>query len=89
MKDFLLFSLLATALLLPSFLHGAERCLTCHEGIEQISNVEEMADLTCIDCHGADRATWVKARGKAGAEDAPDDRRHREAILDILKRAAQ
>lgn len=26
-------------------------CLSCHEGIEQFSEIEEMADLTCVDCH--------------------------------------
>ena len=32
-------------------LSAGERCLTCHDGIEQISAAEEMADLSCTDCH--------------------------------------
>lgn len=26
-------------------------CLSCHEGIEQFSDIDGMADLTCVDCH--------------------------------------
>ena len=29
----------------------AEKCLTCHEGIEKISDVKEKAELSCTDCH--------------------------------------
>ncbi len=29
-------------------------CLTCHEGIEQFSDIDTMADLTCVDCHNGD-----------------------------------
>jgi len=33
------------------------KCITCHEGIEQISDVPEMAELSCIECHkGNDKA---------------------------------
>ncbi len=43
-------------------IHAAEKCLTCHEGIEQISDVEEMNELTCTDCHmGDDEAAEADA----------------------------
>lgn len=43
------------ALLLPEAWAAAEeKCLTCHEGIEKISEVPGMAELTCTDCHMGD-----------------------------------
>ena len=36
-------------------------CLSCHEGIEQISEVPEMAELSCVDCHmGNGKATTIE-----------------------------
>ncbi|QBF83272.1 hypothetical protein EXU30_11605 [Shewanella maritima] len=36
-------------------------CMSCHEGIEQFSDVDMMADLTCVDCHnGNGKATDQK-----------------------------
>jgi hypothetical protein len=29
-------------------------CMSCHNGIEQFSQVDGMADLTCVDCHNGD-----------------------------------
>jgi len=46
-------------------IHAAEKCLTCHEGIEQISDVEEMNELTCTECHmGDDEAAEADAAHK-------------------------
>ncbi|WP_137223662.1 multiheme c-type cytochrome [Shewanella sp. MEBiC00475] len=37
-------------------------CMSCHNGIEQFSEVAGMADLTCVDCHNGDGiATNMKA----------------------------
>jgi hypothetical protein len=36
---------------MPSYVLAAEKCLTCHEGIETISDLEGMSELTCTDCH--------------------------------------
>ena len=46
---------LATLLLVPVLsLAEEEKCLTCHEGIEKISEVSGMDHLTCTDCHFGD-----------------------------------
>lgn len=52
-------------LLLPGWVCAAQMCLTCHEGIEKISEVPGMAHLTCTDCHmgngeaaGKEAAHW-------------------------------
>ena len=29
-------------------------CMSCHEGIERISDIKKMAKLTCVDCHKGD-----------------------------------
>jgi hypothetical protein len=42
-----------------------EKCLTCHEGIEKISDEPGMHDLTCTDCHkGEAGATTLEAAHK-------------------------
>jgi hypothetical protein len=46
-------------------LHAEEGCLTCHRGIERISDVPEMADLTCTECHrGNGTATDIQEAHK-------------------------
>jgi hypothetical protein len=42
--------------LITPTLHGeAELCLTCHEGIEQISDSHPVDTFGCVVCHGGDR----------------------------------
>ncbi|GGI80127.1 multiheme c-type cytochrome [Shewanella gelidii] len=36
-------------------------CMSCHEGIERFADIEEMQDLTCVDCHNGDgNATTIE-----------------------------
>jgi hypothetical protein len=39
----------------PFQMQTADRCTTCHSGIEPISTVPQMASLGCATCHGGNR----------------------------------
>jgi len=51
MKKIIVFMVVLSLFFLPSYLAAAEKCLTCHEGIEKISDVKGMSELTCTECH--------------------------------------
>ena len=48
-------------------------CLSCHDGIEQISDVPEMAELTCVDCHKGDGKATSAEEGHKGMWANPAD----------------
>ncbi len=78
-----MFKLLLVTLLTFSALYGANSCLKCHEGIEEIRDpnskmmeeiykVAEKAGHTgndCIVCHGGNPTTMVKERAHKGTVD--------------------
>ena len=68
---------LATLLLVPvlSLAVETEKCLTCHEGIEKISEVPGMAHLTCTDCHFGDAAGTKLETAHKGMFANPSDLR--------------
>jgi hypothetical protein len=67
-------TLILTALMaLTGTAMAAEQCLTCHEGIESISDVPEMADLSCTDCHLGDAAGSTVEAAHAGMYANPSD----------------
>ncbi len=71
-------TILMVALLLavPAVGFGAEeKCLTCHEGIEKISEVPGMAHLTCTDCHKGDAKATVAEAAHKGMYANPSDLR--------------
>jgi len=76
MKGFWMAAALATALLVPAGWAAAEeKCLTCHEGIEKISEVSGMAELTCTECHRGNAAAMAKDAAHTGMYANPTDLR--------------
>jgi hypothetical protein len=76
MKGFWTAATLLAALVLPAAWAAAEeKCLTCHEGIEKISEVPGMAELTCTDCHLGDAAATEKDAAHTGMYANPTDLR--------------
>ncbi len=72
------FGTILTLLLLlscPVWAAAEEKCLTCHEGIEQISEVPGMSQLSCTDCHFGDRAATEKEAAHTGMYANPSDLR--------------
>jgi len=67
--------LLLALLLVPGLALSAEQCLTCHEGIEKISDVPGMAHLTCTDCHMGDAAGATIEAAHSGMYANPSDLR--------------
>ena len=62
MKTVTRFLLVLALLGLAGVASAEEKCLTCHEGIEKISEVDGMDHLTCTDCHMGDaKATTLDA----------------------------
>ena len=49
------------------------KCLTCHEGIEKISEVEGMNHLTCVDCHKGNAAAMTEEEAHKGMYANPSD----------------
>jgi hypothetical protein len=45
--------------IVPSRTGKAERCITCHNGIEPISASHPTAEFGCVSCHGGDRLGTV------------------------------
>lgn len=62
-------------LVLPFGALAAEKCLTCHEGIEKISEVPGMAHLTCTDCHMGDAGGTAMEAAHKGMFTNPSDLR--------------
>ncbi|BCR05625.1 c-type cytochrome [Desulfuromonas versatilis] len=60
---------------LPGMALAAEQCLSCHEGIERISEVPGMAELSCTDCHKGDGAATEQQAAHAGMFANPADLR--------------
>ena len=60
---------------LPAYLSAAEKCLTCHEGIEEISEVEGMRELSCTDCHLGDPDAGEAQAAHKGMYANPSDMR--------------
>ncbi len=56
------------------------KCITCHEGIEQISDVPAMAALRCVDCHKGDAGATEFEKAHAGMWANPTDFRVVEQI---------
>ena len=54
MKRLLFLAVLVSLSILPVSTIAAEKCLTCHEGIERISEADDMKELVCSDCHMGD-----------------------------------
>ena len=50
-------------------------CITCHEGIEKISNANEMADLSCVDCHQGNADATTDEAAHKGIWANPSDLR--------------
>lgn len=49
------------------------KCVTCHEGIEKISEVEGMNHLTCTDCHKGDSTAVNAEKAHEGMYANPSD----------------
>lgn len=75
MKRFLLVTVAICLVALPTYVHALEKCLTCHEGIEKISEVEGMKDLTCTDCHKGDGSSTDADAAHRGMYANPSDMR--------------
>lgn len=61
-------------LLIPSVtLADDGKCLTCHEGIEKISEVDGMNHLTCVDCHKGDATADTAEAAHKGMYANPSD----------------
>lgn len=66
--------LIVGVLLLPSVtLANDGKCLTCHEGIEKISEVDGMSHLTCVDCHKGDATAETADAAHKGIYANPSD----------------
>ncbi|MDJ0881109.1 MAG: hypothetical protein QNJ56_05615 [Gammaproteobacteria bacterium] len=50
-------------------------CMSCHEGIERISDVKKMKNLTCVDCHKGDGDAKTEEAGHKGMYANPSDLR--------------
>ncbi len=75
MRSMSLLFLAAAVLLLPPALSwaGGSGCLRCHEGIEAISQVEEMAELSCRFCHCGNPDGATKEEAHQGLWANPSD----------------
>ncbi len=72
----MLFSLLVLlALVIPARSGAEEQCLGCHEGIEKISEVPGMSQLSCTDCHRGDVEATEEEAAHAGMFANPSDLR--------------
>jgi Cytochrome c554 and c-prime len=74
--------------------YSEEMCITCHDGIEKISENEEMADLSCTDCHKGDGNAKDQDTAHTGMYVNPSDLRvvdeicgdcHDEVINNVTK----
>ncbi len=70
-----IFGTLALLLGLATPALAAEGCLTCHEGIEKISEVPGMSHLTCTDCHRGDEKGATAETAHKGMYANPSDLR--------------
>lgn len=50
-------------------------CLGCHDGIEQFTDIEGMADLGCVDCHMGNEQGTTPAEAHTGMYANPTDLR--------------
>lgn len=75
MKRSLTFLVLAIAIAVPATGQAAETCLSCHEGIENISEVKGMVELTCTDCHRGQAAASTAEEAHRGMYANPSDMR--------------
>lgn len=50
----------------PTLTGKPELCLTCHEGIEEISPAHPIEAFGCVSCHGGDRLSLDKDAAHAG-----------------------
>ncbi|WP_153916802.1 multiheme c-type cytochrome [Shewanella sp. TC10] len=50
-------------------------CLSCHEGIEQFSDVDMMVDLSCVDCHNGNASATTLEAGHKDMWSNPTDLR--------------
>ncbi|MCK8044932.1 hypothetical protein MSG37_08545 [Shewanella sp. 1CM18E] len=50
-------------------------CLSCHEGIEQFSDIDMMAELTCVDCHNGNGDATTLENGHKNMWANPTDLR--------------
>lgn len=69
---FTLFAL-AMLLVLPGLASAEEQCLSCHEGIEQISDGPVMSKLTCTECHLGDAQATTQEGAHKGMYVNPTD----------------
>jgi hypothetical protein len=68
--------IVAGLLLFPVYAFAEDgKCITCHEGIEKISEVDGMNHLTCTDCHMGDAAAADAEKAHAGMYANPSDLR--------------
>ncbi len=76
MKLALLVIVLSVYSIIPGgFAFADEKCLVCHDGIEKISDQEEMAELSCTDCHQGNGSATVMAEAHLGMFANPSDLR--------------
>lgn len=73
MKGMSLTLLVLAVLAFPGFAMAGDQCLTCHEGIEKISDVPGMNHLSCTDCHKGDAAATAQDAAHAGMYANPSD----------------
>ena len=49
------------------------KCITCHDGIEKISEVDGMSHLSCTDCHKGDASAVEAEKAHTGMYGNPSD----------------
>ena len=59
-------------------------CMSCHEGIERISDIKKMAKLTCVDCHKGDGDATNIEVAHAGMYANPSDLRVADEVASRL-----
>lgn len=82
----------ALLLLFAAAAHAEEKCLTCHEGIEKITNTPVMSSLSCTDCHKGNANATTQEEAHKGMYANPSDYRVVEETcgkchMDIVKKS--
>jgi len=77
----------ACLLTVPFSISAAEKCLTCHEGIEEIADVPAMKALSCTFCHKGDPGAESLEAAHQGLLANPSDFRVNQAICGMCHAA--
>lgn len=67
--------LIASPYLFAAAVSAEDKCLTCHEGIEPITNTPVMSALLCTQCHKGDAAATTAEAAHKGMYANPSDLR--------------